>query len=85
MNKAVNYLLDTDKKPDIMIISIGYDALTEDPLAGLNLKPDDYVSAIELISSRFDIKKIMLGLEGGYDLAATAVGVVKTCVALQQV
>ena len=55
-------------KPDILIISSGFDAHKNDPLANINLEANDFSymtkRCLEIQSH------IMLGLEGGYDLAA---------------
>ena len=53
---------------DILIISAGFDAHRRDPLAGINLKTEDYAymtrQCLKIHSN------ILLGLEGGYDLQA---------------
>lgn len=66
----------TSFKPDILIVSAGYDANHQDPLADICLKPDDYgllTTYLKQISS-----KLLLGLEGGYHLEALAQSVVAT-------
>ena len=61
---------------DILIISAGYDANEADPLASINLKPDDYgIFTQELLTVT---SRLLLGLEGGYDLAALGKSVVAT-------
>jgi acetoin utilization deacetylase AcuC-like enzyme len=55
-------------KPDLLIISAGYDANHDDPLAGISLQPEDYgifTNYCLQVTSR-----ILFGLEGGYDLKA---------------
>ena len=55
-------------KPDILIISSGFDAHKNDPLANINLEAEDY----SYMTKRcLEIQPhIMLGLEGGYDFKA---------------
>ncbi|MBD1216408.1 MAG: histone deacetylase [Aphanizomenon flos-aquae Clear-A1] len=66
----------TNFQPDLLIISAGYDANTNDPLAGINLQPKDFGLFTEYCLSI--TKKIMFGLEGGYDLPSLAESVVAT-------
>lgn len=63
-------------RPDCLIISAGYDANHQDPLAEISLKPQDYGTLTRYcfqISSR-----LLFGLEGGYHLQALADSVVAT-------
>lgn len=63
-------------QPDMLIVSAGYDANREDPLAGICLQPSDYgwlTKAILPIS-----QNILFGLEGGYHLDSLAKSVVAT-------
>lgn len=61
--------------PELILISAGFDAHEEDPLAGLNWQVEDFVWLTEAIC---DLAKEVCGgrvvsaLEGGYDLAALA-------------
>ena len=54
--------------PDLLIISAGFDAHKDDPLAGINLSDEDYAymtkCCLEINSN------LLLGLEGGYNLNA---------------
>jgi acetoin utilization deacetylase AcuC-like enzyme len=55
-------------QPDLLIVSAGYDANQDDPLAGISLQPQDYG-----IFTNYCLQitsKILFGLEGGYDLNA---------------
>jgi acetoin utilization deacetylase AcuC-like enzyme len=63
-------------QPDLLIVSAGYDANQADPLAGICLHPQDYglLTAACLQLTR----KIVFGLEGGYDLEALAQSVAAT-------
>jgi len=60
-------------KPDFILVSAGFDAHRDDPLASLNLTEHAYVVlTIELkkLAERFAEGRIMSMLEGGYDLNA---------------
>lgn len=62
--------------PDLLIISAGYDATKDDPLAAINLLPEDYQTL-----TNYCLKvtpKIFFGLEGGYHLGALSASVVAT-------
>ncbi|NDJ18813.1 histone deacetylase [Myxacorys almedinensis] len=62
--------------PDLLIVSAGYDANHDDPLAGISLKPQDYG-----VFTRYCLtitRKIVFGLEGGYDFDTLAQSVVET-------
>jgi len=63
-------------KPDLLIVSAGYDANENDPLADVYLHPEDYGIFTELILPI--TPNILFGLEGGYDLEALAQSVVET-------
>lgn len=63
-------------RPDLLIVSAGYDATQADPLAHIALKPQDYG-----VFTRYCLQvtpKILFGLEGGYDYQALAESVVST-------
>ena len=63
-------------QPDLLIVSAGYDANSSDPLANINLQPEDYQILTKHI---LEITRFPLfGLEGGYHLAALARSVVAT-------
>lgn len=66
----------TQFDPDLLIVSAGYDANHADPLAGISLKPDDYRVFTEACLSI--TRRIVFGLEGGYDFDALARSVVAT-------
>ena len=65
-----------DFRPDLLIVSAGYDANADDPLAMINLQPQDYGLFTEYCSKV--TSKILFGLEGGYDLPALSQSVVAT-------
>ncbi len=58
----------TSFRPDLLIVSAGYDAIAADPLADICLQPEDYG-----LFSQYCLqvtRRILFGLEGGYDLEA---------------
>jgi acetoin utilization deacetylase AcuC-like enzyme len=64
-----------DFKPELIIVSAGFDAHAEDPLAYLNLLEEDYVWVTELIcdvADRYAEGRVVSALEGGYSLSALA-------------
>jgi len=64
-------------KPELLIISAGFDAHERDPLAQINLKTDDYRWVTEELTAIADEVcggRIVSCLEGGYDLEALAEG-----------
>jgi len=66
----------TQFDPDLLIVSAGYDANSDDPLAGICLQPEDYrFFTHECLQIT---RKVVFGLEGGYDLNALARSVVAT-------
>lgn len=62
--------------PDLLLVSAGYDANQADPLAGVNLQPEDYAwftrVCLQLTSS------VLFGLEGGYDYPSLSASVAAT-------
>jgi acetoin utilization deacetylase AcuC-like enzyme len=63
-------------KPDLLIVSAGYDANRDDPLADMNLQPSDYgIFTKDLLTLT---RRIVFGLEGGYDLESLGKSVVET-------
>ncbi|MDY7014244.1 MAG: histone deacetylase, partial [Cyanobacteriota bacterium] len=62
--------------PDLLIVSAGYDANHADPLAGISLQPQDYGAFTDYILKV--TRRIVFGLEGGYELTALARSVVAT-------
>ncbi len=63
--------------PDLLIISAGFDAHRNDPLAGINLEADDFTIMTERC---LEIQpNLLLGLEGGYDLEALGQCCVGVC------
>lgn len=66
--------------PQLLIISAGFDANRADPLAQMLLEPADYGYFMERV--RPLAPHCLVGLEGGYDLEATAQSVVAVMQAL---
>ncbi|MDY6899641.1 MAG: histone deacetylase [Cyanobacteriota bacterium] len=63
-------------QPDLLIVSAGYDANRDDPLANMNLQPQDYGLFTEYCLKV--TSKIIFGLEGGYDLPTLSESVIAT-------
>ncbi|UBF24593.1 histone deacetylase [Kovacikia minuta CCNUW1] len=63
-------------QPDLLIVSAGYDAAAADPLGGILLNPEDYGLLTEYCLQL--TRRIVFGLEGGYDLEAIAQAVTAT-------
>lgn len=63
-------------KPNLIIVSAGYDANQADPLAEMSLQPRDYGLFTRQILNI--TPSILFGLEGGYDLDALAQSVIAT-------
>jgi acetoin utilization deacetylase AcuC-like enzyme len=63
-------------QPDLLIVSAGYDANADDPLAGIDIQPEDYVLFTNYCMQL--TRRIVFGLEGGYHLTALAQSVVAT-------
>jgi acetoin utilization deacetylase AcuC-like enzyme len=62
--------------PDLLLVSAGYDANQDDPLAEMCLQPKDYSVFTESLLKI--TRQILFGLEGGYDLNALAQSVIAT-------
>lgn len=58
--------------PDLIIVSAGYDAVAGDPLGGMNLSPELYGHLTERLARLAAGNKLVLALEGGYNLRMTA-------------
>lgn len=63
-------------QPDLLIVSAGYDANAADPLAGINLQPQDFGLFTDYCLQI--TRRILFGLEGGYDLDALSQSVLAT-------
>ena len=59
--------------PDLLIVSAGFDAHADDPLASLNLNNDDFswvTSELLSIAEKYSDGRLVSVLEGGYNLEA---------------
>lgn len=63
-------------QPDLLLVSAGYDANQDDPLASISLQPEDFGLFTEYCLQL--TSKIVFGLEGGYDLPSLSQSVVAT-------
>ncbi|MEO0358425.1 MAG: histone deacetylase family protein [Pseudomonadota bacterium] len=62
-------------KPELLLISAGFDAHAADPLAGMELQEEDFAWATEQLYDLADTHasgRVVSCLEGGYDLEALA-------------
>ena len=60
-------------KPELLLISAGFDAHADDPLAGLELQDDDFIWVTQRLCDLADEHcggRVVSALEGGYDLEA---------------
>jgi acetoin utilization deacetylase AcuC-like enzyme len=76
--KVIPFL--TEFQPDLLIVSAGYDANYADPLANIALKPADFGIFTDYCLQA--TRKIVFGLEGGYDfdtLGASVVATIERC------
>ena len=64
-------------KPDVILISAGFDAHKRDPLANINLESEDYYSLTKIIIEIANLHcdgRVISFLEGGYDILALSEG-----------
>jgi acetoin utilization deacetylase AcuC-like enzyme len=73
-NKVIPFL--ANFQADLLIVSAGYDANASDPLARMNLQPADYGLFTDACLGL--TRKILFGLEGGYDLTSLSQSVLAT-------
>jgi acetoin utilization deacetylase AcuC-like enzyme len=73
-NQVIPFL--SSFNPDFLIVSAGYDANRDDPLASISLEPSDYGIFTDYILKI--TRRILFGLEGGYDLNALSKSVIAT-------
>jgi len=72
-------------QPELVMISAGFDAHKDDPLAHINLTEDSFAEMTKLlqeIASKYCDEKIVSVLEGGYNLDALAMSVERHLVEL---
>jgi acetoin utilization deacetylase AcuC-like enzyme len=65
----------SDWKPDLVLISAGFDAMAGDPLGGFTLEPEHYADLTRRVRERLPSAPIVGTLEGGYLPARLAEGV----------
>lgn len=83
--EAISALIDFD--PELLILSAGFDAAAEDPLAGLELTSDDFAwitDELVAVANYCCGGHICSILEGGYDLDALSRGVAAHVAALMR-
>ena len=84
-NKILNNI---DKfRPEIILISAGFDAHKRDPLAHINLESKDYYDLTKKIIEIANIHcqgRIISFLEGGYDLLALSESIKEHLLGLQE-
>jgi acetoin utilization deacetylase AcuC-like enzyme len=69
-------------RPELVLVSAGFDAHRDDPLAGMRVSEDGFAAlcgAVKAVADRHCPGKLVLTLEGGYDLRALARSV-RNCV-----
>jgi acetoin utilization deacetylase AcuC-like enzyme len=62
-----------DFKPELVMISAGFDSHEADPLGGLSLKSEDFATltnGVKAIANKYAKGRIVSALEGGYNLNA---------------
>ena len=62
-----------DHEPELILVSAGFDAHRDDPLAGLAFGEDDYAwvtRELMAVAGRYADRRIVSSLEGGYSLSA---------------
>jgi acetoin utilization deacetylase AcuC-like enzyme len=72
-------------QPDLILVSSGYDAHWDDPLAGLRLSLGGYwrlAQSVVALADRLCGGRLVVTLEGGYNLDVLSCGVADTCRAL---
>ncbi|MFN2571021.1 MAG: histone deacetylase family protein [Gemmatimonadales bacterium] len=65
-----------DWRPDILLVSAGFDSLAGDPLGEFTLEPEDITDWTEALRERMGTRPVVAVLEGGYRLDLLAAGVV---------
>ncbi len=71
-----------DWRPDLVLISAGYDSMAGDPLGGFTLEPPHYAEWVNRMRTAFPATPIVALMEGGYLPARLANGVLATVEAL---
>lgn len=72
-------------KPDIILVSAGFDAHYSDPLGGIGLTSDGYEQMLQILmhlAAEYSSDRLILTLEGGYNLDALRESIGKVLVNL---
>jgi acetoin utilization deacetylase AcuC-like enzyme len=69
-------------RPDLVLVSAGFDAMRGDPLGGFTLEPPDFAELTRRLRERLPDAPIVGMLEGGYTPARLAEGVAAHVTAL---
>lgn len=72
----------TDWKPDILLLSAGFDAMAGDPLGGFTLEPEDFAALTIRFREHLPDTPVVSLLEGGYAPRRVAEGVAAHVLAL---
>jgi len=65
-------------RPELVLISAGFDARIHDPIGGMNLTDEDFADLTDMmldLANRHANGRLVSVLEGGYDLAGLAASV----------
>lgn len=83
-NEMLPHLFTDKEAPELVIVSAGYDALDDDPLANIELEPKDFGKLTSTLVEKIGHNRIVFGLEGGYSLSEVGIsgGVCETIRAL---
>lgn len=77
----------TQFRPDLILVSAGFDTYYRDPLGGMGVTEDGYAEITRILMRIADTccqGKIVLTLEGGYQLAGLAQSIKRVILALQE-
>ena len=69
-------------RPDLVLVSAGFDAMLGDPLGGFTLEPEQYADLTLRLRERLPAAPVVGLLEGGYVPARLADGVLAHVLAL---
>lgn len=72
-----------DWRPDLVLISAGYDCVRGDPLGGFTLEPEHFAVWVDRLRNQLPGVPLVALMEGGYAPALLAGGVAATVTALQ--
>jgi acetoin utilization deacetylase AcuC-like enzyme len=73
-------------EPELIIVSAGFDAHERDPLSSMRLRASDYrwmASRLAAIADQLSHGRVLLALEGGYDLRAVEQSVFESVLGLR--